>query len=38
MIPYTVERRPDTGVTNGTMGVWLFIASETMLFGALYSA
>ena len=38
MIPYTVERRPDTGVTNVTMGVWLFIASETMLFGALVSA
>jgi heme/copper-type cytochrome/quinol oxidase subunit 3 len=38
MIPYTIERRPDTGVTNVTMGVWLFIASETMLFGALISA
>jgi cytochrome c oxidase subunit I+III len=38
MIPYTIERRPDTGVTNVTLGVWLFIASETMLFGALISA
>jgi len=37
-IPYTTERRPDTGVTNVTMGVWLFIASEIMLFGALFSA
>lgn len=37
-IPYTVERRPDTGVTNVTMGVWLFLASEVMLFGALFSA
>jgi heme/copper-type cytochrome/quinol oxidase subunit 3 len=38
MIPYTVDRRADTGVTNVTMGVWLFIASEVMLFGALLSA
>lgn len=38
MIPYTIERRDDTGVTNVTMGVWLFLASETMLFGALFSA
>jgi heme/copper-type cytochrome/quinol oxidase subunit 3 len=38
MIPYTVERRADTGVTNVTMGVWLFLASEVMLFGALFSA
>src|SRR5579863_3590934 len=38
MIPYTVERRTDTGVTNVTLGVWLFLASEVMLFGALFSA
>src|SRR5579863_9115201 len=38
MIPYTVERRVDTGVTNVTMGIWLFLASEVMLFGALFSA
>jgi heme/copper-type cytochrome/quinol oxidase subunit 3 len=38
MIPYTVDRREDTGVTNVTMGVWLFLASEVMLFGALFSA
>jgi heme/copper-type cytochrome/quinol oxidase subunit 3 len=38
MIPYTVDRRVDTGVTNVTMGVWLFLASEVMLFGALFSA
>jgi len=37
-VPYTVDRRPDTGVTNVTMGVWLFLASEVMLFGALFSA
>jgi heme/copper-type cytochrome/quinol oxidase subunit 3 len=38
MIPYTVERRADTGVTNVTLGIWLFIASEVMLFGALFSS
>ena len=38
MIPYTVDRRADTGVTNVTMGIWLFLASEVMLFGALFSA
>ena len=37
-IPYTVQRRPDTGVSNVMMGVWLFLASEVMLFGALFSA
>jgi heme/copper-type cytochrome/quinol oxidase subunit 3 len=38
MIPYTVDRRSDTGVTNVTMGIWLFLASEVMLFGALFSS
>jgi cytochrome c oxidase subunit III len=38
MIPYTVTRRADTGVTNVTLGVWLFLASEVMLFGALFSS
>jgi heme/copper-type cytochrome/quinol oxidase subunit 3 len=38
VIPYTAERRPDTGVSNGTLGIWLFLASEAMLFGALFSA
>jgi heme/copper-type cytochrome/quinol oxidase subunit 3 len=37
-IPYTVEARPDTGVFNAKMGVWLFLASEVMLFGALFSS
>jgi heme/copper-type cytochrome/quinol oxidase subunit 3 len=37
-IPYTVEIRPDTGLTNGKIGIWLFLASEVMLFGALFSA
>ena len=38
VIPYTIERRADTGVTNVTLGIWLFLASEVMLFGALFSA
>ena len=37
-IPYTVEPRPDTGLNNGKIGIWLFLASEVMLFGALFSA
>jgi cytochrome c oxidase subunit III len=37
-IPYTVEARPDTGVYNAKLGVWLFLASEVMLFGALFSS
>ncbi len=36
-IPYTVEARPDTGLYNAKMGIWLFLASEVMLFGALFS-
>jgi cytochrome c oxidase subunit III len=37
-IPYTVDRRPDTGVNNVMLGTWLFLASEVMLFGGLFSA
>jgi heme/copper-type cytochrome/quinol oxidase subunit 3 len=37
-IPYTVHARPDTGVYNAKLGVWLFLASEVMLFGALFSS
>ncbi len=36
-IPYTVEPHPVTGVYNGKLGLWLFLASEVMLFGALFS-
>jgi heme/copper-type cytochrome/quinol oxidase subunit 3 len=36
-IPYTVEARPDTGLNNVKLGIWLFLASEVMLFGALFS-
>src|SRR5688572_25120058 len=37
-IPYTVEPRPDTGLYNAKVGIWLFLASEVMLFGALFSS
>ena len=37
-IPYTVEARPDTGLYSAKIGLWLFLASEVMLFGALFSA
>lgn len=37
-IPYTVEVRRDTGLYNGKLGIWLFLASEVMLFGGLFSA
>jgi heme/copper-type cytochrome/quinol oxidase subunit 3 len=37
-IPYTVKARPDTGLWNAKIGIWLFLASEVMLFGGLFSA
>src|SRR5512132_4233461 len=37
-IPYTVQARPDTGLYNAKVGIWLFLASEVMLFGALFSS
>ena len=37
-IPYNEELRPDTGLYNAKLGIWLFLASEVMLFGALFSA
>lgn len=37
-IPYTVHPRPDTGLYNAKIGIWLFLASEVMLFGGLFSA
>ncbi len=37
-IPYTVLPRRDTGLYNAKLGIWLFLASEVMLFGALFSA
>lgn len=38
MIPYTVDIREDTGLNNAKLGIWLFLASEVMLFGGLFSA
>jgi cytochrome c oxidase subunit 3 len=37
-IPYNVHPRPDTGLYNAKFGIWLFLASEVMLFGALFSS
>src|SRR5438105_3591679 len=37
-IPYTISTRPDTGLWNAKVGIWLFLASEIMLFGGLFSA
>jgi cytochrome c oxidase subunit III len=37
-IPYTVETRPDTGLHNSKLGIWLFLASEAMLFAGLFSS
>src|SRR4029453_3798224 len=36
-IPYITEPHPETGVVNSKLGIWLFLASEGMLFGALFS-
>lgn len=37
-LPYTTEVRPDTGLINPKLGIWLFVASEVMLFGSLFSS
>ena len=37
-IPYILEERPDTGLNNSKLGIWIFLASEVMLFGGLFSA
>ena len=36
-IPYETTARPDTGLYNAKLGIWLFLASEVMLFGGLFS-
>jgi cytochrome c oxidase subunit 3 len=38
VLPYTVEPRKDTGLYNAKVGIWLFLASEVMLFGGLFSS
>ena len=35
-IPYEVTPRRDTGLYNAKLGIWLFLASEVMLFGGLF--
>ncbi len=37
-IPFTIAPRSDTGLFNAKLGIWLFLASEVMLFGALFSS
>ncbi len=37
-VPHTVSARPDTGLYSAKVGIWLFLASEVMLFGGLFSA
>lgn len=37
-IPYVSQPRPDTGLYNAKLAMWLFLASEVMLFGGLFSA
>jgi len=37
-IPFTVKLREDTNLYNAKVGIWLFLASEVMLFGALFSS
>ncbi len=37
IIPHITEPHPITGITNSKFGTWLFLASEVMLFGALFS-
>jgi heme/copper-type cytochrome/quinol oxidase subunit 3 len=37
-VPWAHHPRPDTRTTNVRLGLWLFLASEAMLFGSLVSA
>ncbi|OYV07289.1 MAG: hypothetical protein CFE26_01835 [Verrucomicrobiales bacterium VVV1] len=37
-IPYVVTPRKDTGLINSKIAIWLFLASEVMLFGGFFSA
>ncbi|MBM3836867.1 MAG: heme-copper oxidase subunit III [Verrucomicrobia bacterium] len=37
-IPHIVHPRQDTGLYNAKVGIWLFLASEVMLFGGLFSS
>lgn len=37
-MPYSTDLRPDTGLYNGKLGMWFFLAAEAMFFGALFSS
>ena len=37
-MPFLIMPRSDTAVYNAKMGIWLFLASEVMLFGSLFSS
>jgi heme/copper-type cytochrome/quinol oxidase subunit 3 len=37
-IPYIFNARKDTGLINSKIAIWLFLASEVMLFGGFFSA
>ena len=37
-IPYIFTPRKDTGLINSKIAIWLFLASEVMLFGGFFSA
>jgi len=37
VIAHIEDPHPETGVVNAKLGLWLFLASEVMLFGALFS-
>lgn len=37
IIHHIEDPHPVTGLTNSKLGIWLFLASEVMLFGALFS-
>lgn len=37
-LAYTVKPHPVTAMYSGKFGTWLFLASEVMLFGALFSS
>ena len=36
-IPYDQQNHPATGVYNAKLGIWLFLASEVLFFGAFFS-
>ncbi len=38
LVPYKINPREETGLYNAKFGIWLFLASEIMLFGSLFSA